>query len=550
MTSAAATGIGQVNLGEVELVDGKEHRGGGVRTPTSDHTSSGPVIVPTAAAFSDSLQALKASTTTEITRTNGDHTISLRDVELALQETREQREQRIRHLFDLFDNCNTGYVDHDQIKRGFKSLHIPSDNKYANDLLSVCDSNRDGKVDFDEFKRYMDMKELELYQMFQELDVKHNGELHLEELRAALAEAGVDVKDENLHSFVDHIDLDRNGVISFSEWRTFLLLLPHEATLKNIYQYWEKVSLVDIGESAVIPEGISRHLHAYKYLIAGGVAGAISRTATAPLDRLKVLLQVQIEAPTKRGVIGGLKQMYQEGGVLAFFRGNGINILKVAPESAIKFYAFENLKELVVGSDSNGKMNEIGAGGRLLAGGMAGAIAQTAIYPMDLVKTRLQTHACENGARPPRLLTLSKDILVHEGPRAFYRGLVPSLLGMVPYAGIDLAAYETLKDFSHRYIGAENDPGPMIQLGCGTVSGALGATCVYPLQLIRTRLQAQTLNSPDRYTGMTDVFLKTLRREGIKGFYKGLLPNLLKVVPAASITYVVYEKMKKTLSIN
>lgn len=213
---------------------------------------------------------------------------------------------------------------------------------------------------------------------------------------------------------------------------------------------------MDIGESAVIPEGISRHLHAYKYLIAGGVAGAISRTATAPLDRLKVLLQVQTEAPTKRGVIGGLKLMYQEGGVLAFFRGNGINILKVAPESAIKFYAFENMKELVVGSDSNGKMNEIGAGGRLLAGGTAGAIAQTAIYPLDLVKTRLQTFSCENGARPPRLMTLSKDILVHEGSRAFYRGLVPSLLGMVPYAGIDLAAYETLKDFSHRYIGADS----------------------------------------------------------------------------------------------
>lgn len=264
------------------------------------------------------------------------------------------------------------------------------------------------------------------------------------------------MEDEKLTSFVDHIDLDRNGVISFSEWRDFLLLYPHEATLKNIYQYWEKVSLVDIGESAVIPEGISRHLHAYKYLIAGGVAGAISRTATAPLDRLKVLLQVQIDAPTKKGVIGGLKQMYREGGVVAFFRGNGINILKVGPESAVKFYAFETLKEYVVGTDEHGKMNEIGPGGRLIAGGMAGAIAQTVIYPMDLVKTRLQTFACDKSGKPPPLLTLSKEILLHEGPRAFYRGLVPSLMGMVPYAGIDLAAYETLKDFSHQYIGKEN----------------------------------------------------------------------------------------------
>jgi solute carrier family 25 phosphate transporter 23/24/25/41 len=68
--------------------------------------------------------------------------------------------------------------------------------------------------------------------------------------------------------------------------------------------------------------------------------------------------------------------------------------------------------------------------------------------------------------------------------------------------------------------------------------------------VMHNRLQAQAFHSPNRYTGMADCFLRTLKREGIKGFYKGLLPNLLKVAPAASITYVVYEKMKKTLAIN
>lgn len=78
---------------------------------------------------------------------------------------------------------------------------------------------------------------------------------------------------------------------------------------------------------------------------------------------------------------------------------------------------------------------------------MAGAVAQTAIYPMYLVKTRLQT--C---VKAPELWKLTKDIWVREGPRAFYKGLFPSLLGIVPYAGIDLAAYETLKDLSRTYI--------------------------------------------------------------------------------------------------
>lgn len=473
----------------------------------------------------------------------------LRDVEQALQESKGQRDQRIRSLFDRFDTEKSGYLDQKLIKDGFQTFSIPYQYKYAADLLNVCDSNRDGQVDFDEFKKYMDAKELELYQMFREIDVKHNGVLQLEELGEALLRAGIDVSDDELQCFVDHIDKDRNGVISFAEWRDFLLLFPHEVTMKSIYQYWEKVCIVDIGEQAVIPEGISRYLHAYKYLLAGGVAGAISRTATAPLDRLKVLLQVQIDTPTKRGVIGGLSQMYQQGGVLAFFRGNGINVLKVAPESAIKFYAFEMMKDYVVGFDESGDRNEIGPLGRLVAGGCAGAVAQTAIYPMDLVKTRLQTFACEAG-KPPTLAALSRDIWIHEGPRAFYRGLVPSLLGMVPYAGIDLAAYETLRDWTRQFLPKDTDPGPMIQLTCGTVSGAVGASFVYPLQLVRTRMQAQHRGSEVQYTGMIDVFQKTFRREGLKGFYKGLFPNLLKVVPAASITYVVYEEMKKRMHLN
>ncbi|KAL5993718.1 anaphase-promoting complex subunit 2 [Asimina triloba] len=356
--------------------------------------------------------------------------------------------------------------------------------------------------------------------------------------------AGIEIDDEELARFVEHVDKDNNGIITFEEWRDFLLLYPHEATLENIYQYWERVCLVDIGEQAVIPEGISKHVHASKYLIAGGVAGATSRTATAPLDRLKVALQVQ----TKQArIIPALKEIWREGRLKGFFRGNGLNVMKVAPESAIRFYTYELLKDFIVDA-KGGDKRDIGASGRLFAGGMAGAVAQTAIYPMDLVKTRLQTYACEGG-RVPKLGKLSKDILVQEGPRAFYRGLVPSLLGIIPYAGIDLAAYETLKDMSKTYIHYDGEPGPLVQLGCGTVSGALGATCVYPLQVIRTRLQAQRSDSAAAYKGMADVFRRTLQHEGFSGFYKGIFPNLLKVVPSASITYLVYETMKKSLDL-
>lgn len=470
--------------------------------------------------------------------------VSMDHVLSALQETKEERDTRIRSLFSFFDVANLGYLDYGQIEAGLSALQIPAEYKYANDLLRVCDRNRDGRVDYQEFRRYMDDKELELYRIFQAIDVEHNGCILPEELLDALLKAGIEIEDDELASFVEHVDKDNNGIITFEEWRDFLLLYPHEATIENIYHYWERAYLVDIGEQPVIPQGISKHVHASRYLIAGAVAGTASRTATAPLDRLKVIMQVQT---TRTSIVPAIKNIWREGGFLGFFRGNGLNVLKVAPESAIKFYAYEMLKN-AIGDFKGERKEDIGTSGRLVAGGLAGAVAQTAIYPMDLVKTRLQTCASEGG-KVPRLGKLWKDIWVQEGPRAFYRGLVPSLLGIVPYAGIDLAAYETLKDMSRRYILHDADPGPFVQLGCGTISGALGATCVYPLQVIRTRLQAQRSKSNDAYNGMADVFQRTLQHEGFRGFYKGLFPNLLKVVPSASITYLVYEAMKKSLDL-
>jgi solute carrier family 25 phosphate transporter 23/24/25/41 len=353
--------------------------------------------------------------------------------------------------------------------------------------------------------------------------------------------AGIEIKDEELARFVEHVDKDNDGIIMFEEWRDFLLLYPHEATIENIYHHWERVCLVDIGEQAVIPEGISKHIKRSNYFIAGGIAGAASRTATAPLDRLKVLLQIQ---KTDARIREAIKLIWKQGGVRGFFRGNGLNIVKVAPESAIKFYAYELFKN-AIGENMGEDKADIGTTVRLFAGGMAGAVAQASIYPLDLVKTRLQTYTSQAGVAVPRLGTLTKDILVHEGPRAFYKGLFPSLLGIIPYAGIDLAAYETLKDLSRTYILQDAEPGPLVQLGCGTISGALGATCVYPLQVVRTRMQAERAR-----TSMSGVFRRTISEEGYRALYKGLLPNLLKVVPAASITYMVYEAMKKSLELD
>lgn len=144
-----------------------------------------------------------------------------------------------------------------------------------------------------------------------------------------------------------------------------------------------------------------------------------------------------------------------------------------------------------------------------------------------------------------------------QGYRAFYRGLNLGLIGMFPYSAIDLGTFEFLKTAIARSnakkLGCHEEdaqPGPFATAFIGAFSGALGASVVYPLNLLRTRLQAQgTVLHPPTYTGFMDVFQKTVKNEGVKGLFKGITPNLIKVAPSISITYVVYESGKKFLNL-
>ena len=131
-----------------------------------------------------------------------------------------------------------------------------------------------------------------------------------------------------------------------------------------------------------------------------------------------------------------------------------------------------------------------------------------------------------------------------EGARVFYKGYVPNLLGILPYAGIDLAVYETLKKFYLRR-EPEREPPILLLLACGTASSTCGQIASYPLALVRTRLQAMHGHE----STMVGLFKTILEREGLFGLYRGLMPNFLKVAPAVSISYVVYERVRGAMGV-
>lgn len=303
------------------------------------------------------------------------------------------------------------------------------------------------------------------------------------------------------------------------------------------------------------------------HMVSGAIAGGISRTTTAPLDRLKVVLQVT-RSSQRVAALETLRRLTREEGYLSLFRGNGANCVKVIPECAIKFVAYDFLKRKLITARHSAEAEATTFHGhpslhdaleteaavplslaeKLLAGGCAGAVSQIVVYPLEVVKTRLAT--AKTQAYRGILDCVTKTFR-QEGLRAFYRGFCPSILGIIPYAGIDLACFETLKrEYRLRSMKyTHEDDFPISILLCsGAVSSAFGQIVAYPLALVRTRLQADGINGePRHFSGACDVFRRTVQMEGITALYRGLVPNLLKAVPAVSITWAVYETCKHAL---
>ncbi|XP_078097195.1 mitochondrial adenyl nucleotide antiporter SLC25A23-like [Mustelus asterias] len=274
----------------------------------------------------------------------------------------------------------------------------------------------------------------------------------------------------------------------------------------------------------------------WKQLLAGGMAGAVSRTSTAPLDRLKIYIQVYA-AKRHLSLLGGWRAMVEEGGYLSLWRGNGMNVAKIAPETGIKFLAYDQYKKFFDDGHSKFDLHQ-----RFLAGSLAGVTAQTIVYPMEVLKTRL---ALGNTGQYKGINDCMKFLIKNEGITALYVGYMPNLLGIIPYAGIELAAYESMKKaYCQKYGLNPSEPGIFVHLGCGTISSTCGQLGSYPLALVRTKMQAHAIVKGGPHVSMRSHFYNIIREEGLVGLYRGFTPNCMKVVPAVSISFVVYEQMK------
>ncbi|KAI5663499.1 hypothetical protein M9H77_22822 [Catharanthus roseus] len=269
---------------------------------------------------------------------------------------------------------------------------------------------------------------------------------------------------------------------------------------------------------------------------AGAVAGAAAKTVTAPLDRIKLLMQTHgIRAgqeSMKKGIgfIEAITLIGKEEGIKGYWKGNLPQVIRIIPYSAVQLFAYEAYKKLFRGKDG-----ELSVIGRLAAGACAGMTSTFVTYPLDVLRLRL---AVEPGYKTMTQVAL--NMLKEEGVASFYSGLGPSLIGIAPYIAVNFCVFDLVK----KSLPEKYQKRTESSLITGLVSATVATLLCYPLDTVRRQMQMR--GSP--YNTVLDAFPGIIERDGLVGLYRGFVPNALKTLPNSSIRLTTFDTVKRLIA--
>ncbi|CAA7406036.1 unnamed protein product [Spirodela intermedia] len=305
---------------------------------------------------------------------------------------------------------------------------------------------------------------------------------------------------------------------------------------------------------------------------AGAISGGISRSVTSPLDVIKIRFQVQLEPtsswafprgdfyrPSKyTGILQATKDIFREEGLPGFWRGNVPALLMVMPYTAIQFPVLHLVKTLASGSSKTEDHLRSSSYLSYVSGGLAGCAATVGSYPFDLLRTILASQG-----EPKVYLNMRSalvDIVKNRGIRGLYAGLTPTLIEIIPYAGLQFGTYDTFKRWSMAWNKSRYADVDTVKVDvslssfqlfiCGLASGSCAKAVCHPLDVVKKRFQIEGLRRHPKYgesleshayRNMYDALRQIIRREGPAGLYKGIYPSIIKAAPAGAVTFVAYE---------
>ncbi|KAI9661986.1 MAG: hypothetical protein M1831_002901 [Alyxoria varia] len=326
-------------------------------------------------------------------------------------------------------------------------------------------------------------------------------------------------------------------------------------------------------------------------IVAGFSAGIVSTLAVHPFDVVKTRLQVDLDS---RSQVGGslrvARELFKKEGFRhGYYRGLSPNIIGNSVSWALYFMWYGNIKDMLQAYRGAGsKLHSIDY---FVASGASGIVTAVLTNPIWVVKTRMLSTSRDAPGAYKSIAQGTRLLYRDEGIKGFYRGLVPSLFG-VSHGAIQFMAYEQLKIWRVNTLAGKTDEGVSIGTSTSTtrsdtsVGASVGAgikalggaapsneplgvaqkeekkvelsnwdflslsalskifagSITYPYQVVRARLQ--TYDASLRYEGAGDVVKQVWKGEGIPGFYKGLGPNIVRVLPSTCVTFLIYENTK------
>ncbi|XP_040179766.1 solute carrier family 25 member 43 [Rana temporaria] len=282
-------------------------------------------------------------------------------------------------------------------------------------------------------------------------------------------------------------------------------------------------------------------LTSWQGTLCGGVAGVLSRTATAPLDVVKILTQVGT-FHSKHGFLNTFRLVYKAEGLQAFWKGNLTACVRLFPYSAVQLSAYHRLSVLFMDD-----LGQISPSKAILAGSVAGMLAAIVIYPTDVIKTRL---IIQNSLEPTYrgIIHALYTVYYQEGFRPLYRGVSLSILGAVPFSA-GLFFMDASLDRVWRVSGARLTPLQNFVNGC--LAAAVAQTLSFPFETVKKKMQAQSHILPHcggvdvHFNGVVDCFRQIVKIKGILSLWNGLTANLLKIFPCYGLMFSTFECCKR-----
>ncbi|VDM60800.1 unnamed protein product [Angiostrongylus costaricensis] len=284
-------------------------------------------------------------------------------------------------------------------------------------------------------------------------------------------------------------------------------------------------------------------------LASGGTAAAISKTAVAPIERVKLLLQVQDASSTiavdkrYKGIVDVLVRVPKEQGFTALWRGNLANVIRYFPTQALNFAFKDTYKKMFLeGLDKKKDFWKFFAG-NLASGGAAGATSLCFVYPLDFARTRLAADVGKGANREFKgLVDCLIKVAKSDGPIGMYRGFFVSVQGIIIYR----AAYFGLFDTAKIVLATDGNLNFFIAWAIAQVVTVGSGILSYPWDTVRRRMMMQSGRKDVLYKNTLDCAKKIIQNEGVAAMFKGALSNVFRGTGGA-LVLAIYDEIQKFL---